>query len=209
MNYGQQFRRQDLAETLADRLAGEVDPDRSYSFMEVCGAHTRAILQFGIQGMMPDNVQFLRGPGCPICVLPPQRIADLVDLSRRDGMIVCAYRDVVRTVEPKRRGLFRSKPKSGDIRLVGSVQEALQIARDNPRSEVVFLRHRVRDRDCPDRRSGAQGKVRGAEEFQRVLQSPADPGGDPLSSGVGRHRRARYPHGRRLPGAGPCQRRHR
>ena len=165
MNYGQQFRRQDLAETLADRLAGEVDPDRSYSFMEVCGAHTRAILQFGIQGMMPDNVQFLRGPGCPICVLPPQRIADLVDLSRRDGMIVCAYRDVVRTVEPKRRGLFRSKPKGGDIRLVGSIQEALQIARDNPSNEVVFFATGFETATAPTAVAVRKAKSEGLKNF--------------------------------------------
>ena len=139
MNYGQQFRRQDLAEQLADRLIDEVEPGRSYRFMEVCGAHTRAILQFGIQSLMPENVQFLRGPGCPVCVLPTGRIAEALELSRRHDAIVCAYGDMVQVVEAKRRGLFRSKPKSADIRPVRSVQEALQVARDNPRREVVFF----------------------------------------------------------------------
>ncbi len=139
MNYGQQFRRQDLAEQLADRLIDEVDPGRSYRFMEVCGAHTRAILQFGIQSLMPENVQFLRGPGCPICVLPPGRIAQVLDLSRRQNAILCAYGDMVRSVETKRRGLFRSKPKGADMRPVRSIQEAMQIARDNPGRQVVFF----------------------------------------------------------------------
>ncbi len=139
MNYGQQFRRQDLAEQLADRLIDEVDPGRSYRFMEVCGAHTRAIQQFGIQSLMPENVQLLRGPGCPVCVLPPGRIAQALALGRKHDAIICAYGDMVRVVEGKRRGLFRSKPKGADVRPVRSVQEAMQIARDNPRRQVVFF----------------------------------------------------------------------
>ena len=139
MNYGQQFRRQDLAEQLADRLIDAVDPGRSYRFMEVCGAHTRAILQFGIQSLMPENVQFLRGPGCPICVLPLGRIVQALELGRKHDAIVCVYGDAIRLVEAKRRGLFRSKPKGADVRPVRSVQEAMQIARDNPRREVVFF----------------------------------------------------------------------
>lgn len=138
MNYGKQFRRQDLAEQLIERLSSEADPDRHYRFMEVCGTHARAILQFGIQGMMPANVQLLRGPGCPVCVLSPSRIAEAVALSRH-GAIVCAYGDMIRVPECKRRGLFRSKSRNGDIRLVQSVQEAMQAARDNPRREVVFF----------------------------------------------------------------------
>ena len=165
MNLGQQFRRQDLAEQLADQLIGEVDPDCSYRFMEVCGAHTRAILQFGIQSLMPDNLQFLRGPGCPVCVLPPHRIADVLSLSQRHGAIVCAYRDMVRLVEPKRRGLFRSKPKGGDIHLVRSVQEAMQIARDNPRREVVFFATGFETATAPTALALRKAKAEGLKNF--------------------------------------------
>lgn len=165
MNLGQQFRRQDLAEQLAEQLEGEVEPDCRYRFMEVCGAHTRAILQFGIQGMMPDNVQFLRGPGCPVCVLAPQRIADALDLSRRHGAIVCAYSNMMRLVEPKRRGLFRSKPKTGDIHLVNSVQEALQIARENPGREVVFFATGFETTTAPTAVALRRAKSEGLKNF--------------------------------------------
>ena len=165
MNLGQQFRRQDLAEQLADQLEGEVDPDSSYWFMEVCGAHTRAILQFGIQGLMPENVQFLRGPGCPVCVLPPQRLAEALVLSQRHGAIVCAYANMIRVVEPKRRGLFRSKPKGDDIHLVKSVQEALQIARDNPGREIVFFATGFETATAPTAVALRRAKSEGLKNF--------------------------------------------
>ncbi len=165
MNLGQQFRRQDLAEQLADQLVNEVDPESRYRFMEVCGAHTRAILQFGIQGLMPENVQFLRGPGCPVCVLPQHRIAEALALSERHGAIVCAYANMIQAVEPKRRGLFRSKPKSSDIQLVRSVQEVLQIARDNPGREIVFFATGFETATAPTAVALRRAKSEGLKNF--------------------------------------------
>ena len=70
MRYIEEFRRQDLARTLASRIAREAQPDRTYHLMEFCGGHTHAIFRYGVQDFMPENVTFVHGPGCPVCVLP-------------------------------------------------------------------------------------------------------------------------------------------
>ena len=177
MNYGQQFRRQDLAEQLTERLANEADPDQRYRFMEVCGAHTRAILQFGIQSLMPENVQFLRGPGCPVCVLPPQRIADALALSQRHGAIVCAYGDSLRVIAGKRGGLFGSKKNDDNLRLVRSVQDALQIARDNPRREVVFFATGFETATAPTAVALRKAKAEGLKNFSVFCNHLLTPAG--------------------------------
>ena len=70
MKYISEFRDPALADTLAARIARAARPDRDYHFMEFCGGHTHAIFRFGVQDKMPENVQFVHGPGCPVCVLP-------------------------------------------------------------------------------------------------------------------------------------------
>ena len=70
MRYVEEFRDQGLARNLAASIAGEVDPGRSYRLMEFCGGHTHAIFRYGVQDLMPPNLSFVHGPGCPVCDLP-------------------------------------------------------------------------------------------------------------------------------------------
>jgi hydrogenase expression/formation protein HypD len=64
--------------------------------MEFCGGHTHAIFRYGVQDLMPDNVSFVHGPGCPVCVLPVRRLDDAVELAERHGVILCTYGDMMR-----------------------------------------------------------------------------------------------------------------
>ncbi|WP_346891783.1 hydrogenase formation protein HypD [uncultured Roseibium sp.] len=139
MKYVDEFRDRKLAEKLAGAIATEADPARHYYLMEFCGGHTHAIFRYGVQDLMPDNVSFVHGPGCPVCVLPVRRLDDAVELAERHGVILCTYGDMMRVPGTKQRSLIRAKADGADIRMVYSTADALKIARDNPDREVVFF----------------------------------------------------------------------
>jgi hydrogenase expression/formation protein HypD len=107
--------------------------------MEFCGGHTHAIFRYGVQDLMPANVGFVHGPGCPVCVLPVRRLDDAVELAERHDVILCTYGDMMRVPGTKQRSLIRARADGADIRMVYSTQDALRIARDNPDREVVFF----------------------------------------------------------------------
>jgi len=139
VKYVEEFRRHDLAQQLADAIGKAVDPDRQYNLMEFCGGHTHAIFRYGVQDLMPPNVKFVHGPGCPVCVLPIGRIDNAIQLVEQHDVILCTYGDMLRVPASGRKSLLRVKAAGGDIRMVYSTQDALAIARDNPGREVVFF----------------------------------------------------------------------
>lgn len=139
MKYVDDFRRRDLAQSLAEAIAREVDKSRQYSIMEFCGGHTHAIFRYGVQDLVPANLRFVHGPGCPVCVLPIGRIDGAMELAEKHGVILATYGDMMRVPVRKRRSLLKAKADGADIRMVYSTQDALRIARDNPDREVVFF----------------------------------------------------------------------
>lgn len=139
MKYVDDFRDKALARGLAAAIAEAVAPERSYHFMEFCGGHTHAIFRYGVQELMPENVRFIHGPGCPVCVLPVPRIDQALELAERHGVILCSYGDMMRVPASKKRSLLSAKALGADIRMVYSTQDALKIARDNPERQVVFF----------------------------------------------------------------------
>ncbi|MDX8354970.1 hydrogenase formation protein HypD [Cognatiyoonia sp. IB215182] len=139
MRYISEFRDRALAENLARRIAEEADPVRDYHLMEFCGGHTHAIFRYGVQDLMPPNVQFVHGPGCPVCVLPVRRLDDAVELAEKHDVILCTYGDMMRVPGTGRRSLIRAKADGADIRMVYSTLDALKISRDNPDRQVVFF----------------------------------------------------------------------
>jgi hydrogenase expression/formation protein HypD len=139
MKYVNEFRNGDVAAKLAKVIASEAQSDRDYRLMEFCGGHTHAIFRFGIQDLMPENVNFVHGPGCPVCVLPKGRIDNAIKLVQEHDVILCTYADLVRVPASKQMSLLKAKANGGDIRMVYSTQDALQIARQNPDRQVVFF----------------------------------------------------------------------
>lgn len=139
MKYVDEFRRHDLAQTLAAAIGKEVDPERQYNLMEFCGGHTHAIFRYGVQDLMPENVKFVHGPGCPVCVLPIGRIDNAIQLVLEHNVILCTYGDLLRVPASGRKSLLKVKAEGGDVRMVYSTQDALKIARENPQREVVFF----------------------------------------------------------------------
>jgi hydrogenase expression/formation protein HypD len=139
MKYIDEFRQHDVAKQLAQAIAQTVKPERHYRLMEFCGGHTHAIFRYGVQDLMPSNVEFIHGPGCPVCVLPTGRIDNAIQLVEQHDVILCTYADLMRVPGGGRHSLLKAKAAGGDIRMVYSTQDALKIARDNPDRQVVFF----------------------------------------------------------------------
>lgn len=108
------------------------------TLMEVCGGHTMAIQRFGIPALLPENILLLSGPGCPVCVTSRKFIDQAIAYSRLPDTIITTYGDLIR-VPGSTSSLDREKAGGADIRIVVSVMDALQIARNNPDKRTVFL----------------------------------------------------------------------
>jgi hydrogenase expression/formation protein HypD len=139
MKYIDEFRDGQLARKLAAAISREADPGRSYNLMEFCGGHTHAISRYGIAEMVPRNVNFVHGPGCPVCVLPIGRIDSAIEIARRPNVILCTYGDTLRVPASNHTSLLKAKAEGADIRMVYSSADAFRIARENPDREVVFF----------------------------------------------------------------------
>ena len=143
MKYIDEFRDGGVARGIAGAIAREARPERDYTFMEFCGGHTHAISRHGITDLLPGNLRMVHGPGCPVCVLPIGRIDMAIELALKHQAIVCSYGDTLRV--PASDGLSLMKARAlvdkggGDIRMVYSATDALNVARDNPEREVAFF----------------------------------------------------------------------
>jgi len=112
--------------------------DRPIYIMEVCGGHTHSIFRYGIETMLPNEIELIHGPGCPVCVLPMGRVDDCVALAEMPGVIFTTFGDAMR-VPGSKKSLLQAKADGADVRMVYSPLDALQIARENPENEVVFF----------------------------------------------------------------------
>ncbi len=139
MKYIDEFRDGRLARNIAAAIAAEVRPERRYALMEFCGGHTHAISRYGIEDLLPGNVQMIHGPGCPVCVLPIGRVDNAIWLARQPGVILCTYGDLLRVPGSARQSLLKVKAAGADVRMVYSAADSLTIARDNPDRQVVFF----------------------------------------------------------------------
>jgi hydrogenase expression/formation protein HypD len=185
MKYISEFRDKTLALRLSSAIANEVESDRDYKIMEFCGGHTHAIFRYGVQELMPKNVSFIHGPGCPVCVLPINRIEQALELAERHGVILCSYGDMMRVPAGKKRSLLSAKAQGADIEMVYSTIDALNIARQNPDRQVVFFAIGFETTTPPSAVALRQAKAEGLNNFslfcnhvltpaaiQHILQSP-------------------------------------
>ncbi|MGZ4390274.1 MAG: hydrogenase formation protein HypD, partial [Gaiellaceae bacterium] len=94
MKYVDEFRSGDLAKTLVHELDGLVEPGRTLKIMEVCGGHTHAIYKHGLEDLVPPEIDFVHGPGCPVCVIPLGRVDDAVALALEPGVVFTCFGDM-------------------------------------------------------------------------------------------------------------------
>ena len=143
MRYMDEFRDREKARILIreiERLVKTIDvaKRRPVHIMEVCGGHTHSIFRYGIQGMLPKEIELVHGPGCPVCVLPMGRVDDCVAIASRPEVILATFGDAMR-VPGSKKSLLQAKADGVDVRMVYSPMDALALAQRNPDREVVFF----------------------------------------------------------------------
>jgi len=136
VRYLTEYRDGELARSLADRVLATAS--RRWTLMEVCGGQTHTIVKQGIDDVLSEAVEMIHGPGCPVCVTPVEQIDRALALARREGVILTSFGDMLR-VPGSDGDLFRARADGGDVRVVYSPLDALEIARRNPDREVVFF----------------------------------------------------------------------
>lgn len=119
-------------EELMDSIGGTV------RLMEVCGTHTVAIFRQGIRDVLPGGIKLLSGPGCPVCVTAIRDVDKALAIAEWDGVILTTFGDMMR-VPGSKRSLFNAKAEGGDVRIVYSPMDALEIAEGNRERKVVFF----------------------------------------------------------------------
>ncbi len=143
IRYVDEFRDPQLAQSLLEEIH-QLTPqlmqgrDRPLQIMEVCGGHTHSIFRYGLNALLPKDIEFVHGPGCPVCVLPMGRIDDCLNIARRENVIIASFGDAMR-VPGSSQSLLQARAEGADIRMVYSPEEALNLARQNPDREVVFF----------------------------------------------------------------------
>jgi hydrogenase expression/formation protein HypD len=112
--------------------------DRDINIMEVCGGHTHTIMKYGLPQLMPENIHFIHGPGCPVCIMPKERIDHAYILAMQEDVILVTLGDMIK-VPGSNGSLQDARSKGADVRFVYSPMECMKIAVENPDKKVVFF----------------------------------------------------------------------
>lgn len=143
MKYVDEFRDPQKAKALLREihaLTTQLDKTSSQPLkvMEVCGGHTHSIFKYGLEELLPDSIELIHGPGCPVCVMPRGRLDDAIAIADYPNVILTTFGDTMR-VPGSQKSLLQAKAAGADIRMVYSPLDSLQITKDNPDKEVVFF----------------------------------------------------------------------
>ena len=136
MKYLDEYRDGKIARKIVDEI--HRIQTRPWVIMEVCGGQTHSIVKNGIDHLLPEGVELVHGPGCPVCVTPLEMIDKAHAIARREGVIFCSFGDMLR-VPGSDGDLFTIKSQGGDVRVVYSPLDCMKIARTNPEKKVVFF----------------------------------------------------------------------
>lgn len=143
MKFVDEFRDPEMARAILDRIHTLVEAipqakERPLQIMEVCGGHTHSIFRYGLETLLPDKIELIHGPGCPVCVLPMGRVDDCVAIAEQPDVIFTTFGDAMR-VPGSRKSLQQAKAEGCDVRMVYSPMDALALARKHPDKKVVFF----------------------------------------------------------------------
>lgn len=136
MKYVDEYRARITVERLASAIARRTT--RPWTIMEVCGGQTHAIVRFGIDALLPEQITLVHGPGCPVCVTPVEFIDLAINLAKRSNVVVCSFGDMLR-VPGTQQDLLGAKAMGGDVRMVYAPLDAVKLAEAQPDREVVFF----------------------------------------------------------------------
>ncbi len=154
----------------ARRLLREIETTitQPRSMMEICGGQTHSILKFGLDQLLPEPLNLIHGPGCPVCVTPTAIIDKALEIAQRPEVIFCSFGDMLR-VPGTSSDLFGVKASGGDVRMVYSPLDAVQIARENPEREVVFFAIGFETTTPPNAMAAMQAKREELKNFSLLV----------------------------------------
>lgn len=136
MKYLQEYRDSKLVKSLLAQI--EETATQPWTLMEICGGQTHSIIRSGLDQLLPEEIELVHGPGCPVCVTPLELVDKAIAIAAQPGVIFTSFGDMLR-VPGSEDDLFSARADGADVRVVYSPLDALQIARDNPDQEVVFF----------------------------------------------------------------------
>ena len=136
MKYLTEYRNPELAKKILQEI--KKTATRKWYIMEICGGQTHSLVKNGILTVLPDKIEMLHGPGCPVCVTPLNLIDKAIYLAKEKDVILCSFGDMLR-VPGSTDSLLEAKAKGADVRILYSPLEAVHIAQQNPDKEVVFF----------------------------------------------------------------------
>jgi hydrogenase expression/formation protein HypD len=136
MRYLDEYRDSRIAQGLLQQIRRTVT--RPWVLMEVCGGQTHSIVKYGLDQLLPPQIDLVHGPGCPVCVTPLEMLDRAHAIARRPGVVFCSFGDMLR-VPGSRGDLFQIRAEGGDVRVVYSPLDCLKIAAANPQKQVVFF----------------------------------------------------------------------
>jgi hydrogenase expression/formation protein HypD len=136
MKYIDEYRQASTVKAIIEEIRHMVR--RPWTIMEICGGQTHAIVRHGIDQLLPSEIELVHGPGCPVCVTPLELIDKALTIASEPNVIFCSYGDMLR-VPGSGRDLFAVKAAGGDVRVVYSPLDAVNLARQNPDKQVVFF----------------------------------------------------------------------
>ncbi len=132
------FRDPAKARALSDALRRNVEAiGRPLQLMHVCGTHEQAIARFGLRAVLPAGLRVLMGPGCPVCVTDAPEVDEAVALAGQ-GVRVCTYGDMLR-LPGTARSLADAQADGGEVEVVYSIGQAVELARARPEEQVCFF----------------------------------------------------------------------
>jgi len=166
MEFLKDFRNAELVQNVAREIRRIVT--RPWTLMEICGGQTHAILQYGLDQILPPEIELVHGPGCPVCVTPLELIDKAIALASRPNVILCSYGDMLR-VPGSQRDLFSVRAAGGRVQVVYSPLDAVRIAQENPDKEVVFFAIGFETTAPPNAMSLLQAKALGLKNYSLLV----------------------------------------
>ncbi len=131
------FRDPELSKTIAEKIKALAPKTGILKFCHVCGTHEWTITHFGLRSLLPDNLEVIAGPGCPVCIVPAAEIDEAVQLAKK-GIVITCFGDVLR-VPGSDSSLLEAKAEGADVRVVYGVSDAVEMAKKEPKKEFTFF----------------------------------------------------------------------
>ena len=166
MKYLDEFHDPAVARGLFDEIARTVT--QPWAIMEVCGGQTHSIIRNGIDQLLPDQIELIHGPGCPVCVTPLEMIDRALAIAARPDVVFCSFGDMLR-VPGSHRDLFSVKARGGDVRVVYSPLDAVELAEADPDRQVVFFGVGFETTAPANAMAVVQARQRGLDNFSMLV----------------------------------------